>query len=245
MVKNGDFSVTLVEAESKIQFREHTAADGSSYAVVEPDAEYFIRVTSTTGKKVICKLIVDGECLGHRTQLQQNAATRDTGLWSRVGGMSVEKAFKFHRANYYQPGSRVEDTANFWTGEVTANFYSAVRDGRTESQRDYISPWKGENVGYVNGVTDPSKKKGVKSCEGSCMEIKECKTGRIYRRGSLLKTLRLKYCSAVGLIHAGLLPKTPGWHFPLMTKPPACSFPHVTKSRNRGSSEMVRVPKKI
>jgi hypothetical protein len=43
MVKVGNFTVELVEAETKESFKEHTASDGQAYAEeVEPDMDYFI-----------------------------------------------------------------------------------------------------------------------------------------------------------------------------------------------------------
>jgi hypothetical protein len=43
MVQVGDFSVHLVDAETKTPFKEHVK-DGKTYAEVEPDIDYFIAV---------------------------------------------------------------------------------------------------------------------------------------------------------------------------------------------------------
>jgi hypothetical protein len=43
MVKKGRFSVELVSADTRIAFMEHTK-DDKTYAEVEPDVEYFVRL---------------------------------------------------------------------------------------------------------------------------------------------------------------------------------------------------------
>ena len=41
-------SFDRIEAESKTPFGEHRGSDGKTYAEVEPDAEYYIRIRSKT-----------------------------------------------------------------------------------------------------------------------------------------------------------------------------------------------------
>ena len=65
MVQIGEFSVRLVDAETKISFKEHTAPDGKTYAEVEPNQEYFIAVKQRSGEKVVFEFEVDGNDLGY------------------------------------------------------------------------------------------------------------------------------------------------------------------------------------
>lgn len=46
MVVQGNFKVELIDATTKQPFKEHTSK-GKTYAEVEPDAEYFIRITTS------------------------------------------------------------------------------------------------------------------------------------------------------------------------------------------------------
>ena len=41
MVRQGDFEISIVLADTKIPFKEHTK-DGKVYVEVEPDEDYFI-----------------------------------------------------------------------------------------------------------------------------------------------------------------------------------------------------------
>lgn len=61
MVVVGSFKVELVEAATKIPFKEHSK-DGSTYVEAEPDAEYFMSVLkmSKTETDVHCACSVDG-----------------------------------------------------------------------------------------------------------------------------------------------------------------------------------------
>lgn len=64
------------------------------------------------------------------------------------------------------------------------------------------------------GISDPDKKKGVKSDKGTRFEVKKkSRRSKSYRSGRLLETVTLRYCSILGLVKAGILPKPPVWDY--------------------------------
>ena len=52
MVKKGRFTVELVSADAKVAFMEHTK-DGKTYAEVEPEVEYFVRIEVEPSPRVL------------------------------------------------------------------------------------------------------------------------------------------------------------------------------------------------
>ena len=80
MVRQGWFEIELINAETKVPFKEHTHTDGRTYAEVEPDTDYFIHVRSHKNKKVILKFSVDGKDLGYKKQQHQGGVWRDFGI---------------------------------------------------------------------------------------------------------------------------------------------------------------------
>ena len=70
------------------------------------------------------------------------------------------------------------------------------------------------------GISDPDKKKGVKSDKGETFTAHKSKRRRkTYAKGGLLCTITLRYCSTLGLIHAGVLAKPPLWDMQRLTDP--------------------------
>ena len=49
MVVAGNYSVRLVNAETKEAFKEHKAPDGKIYAEIEPGVDYFIEIEVVGG----------------------------------------------------------------------------------------------------------------------------------------------------------------------------------------------------
>lgn len=218
MVKEGKFTVEIVLADTQTAFKEHKGPDdGKTYAEVEPDAEYFIRVKNEHANgTVIESMQVDGERLGyaHRTKYG-NDATR--GLWSRKNGKETKKAFRFQKASVMDCAADVDGKP--WTGCVEISFHEAI-NGTMITQGDHKSTWGGGKVGSLIGQ---QAKKGIKSVAGSALDIKEVAKGPQqvirYQKGDLLGTIKLYYCTAVGLIFANVLPKPPFWQLARMLHP--------------------------
>jgi hypothetical protein len=90
MVRQGDFIVEIVEAESKTPFKEHTRkSDGTVFVEVEPDIEYFVHIKKVgdiaySGQSVGASVSVDGQAMGAWYPWDKGSR-RSTyaGLWKR------------------------------------------------------------------------------------------------------------------------------------------------------------------
>jgi hypothetical protein len=220
MVKIGKFTVEIILADTETAFKEHTGPDGTVYAEVEPDCEYFIRVKtehadSGPGTIVIAMFTVDKECLGYESYMRcGQEATK--GLWSRINGKEMKKAFRFQKASVMDCAADADGKP--WTGCVEVKFYEA-RNGHIIEQENCESKWKGGKVGTLLGQEG---KKGVKSIAGATSEITEgAKRRKItrYSKGECLATISLYYCTTVGLIYADVLPQPPAWDLHRLTFP--------------------------
>jgi hypothetical protein len=221
MVVQGDFTVSLVHADSKEPFQEH-AKDGEVYAEVEPDAEYFISVQKTGAALVakspfLLKFFVDGQDLCYyRTW---NATGKDekpllSGLFSRTNGVTSMKALKFEkpRPSSFAPAAGRGPT--LLMGKVEIKVYEGVFLGNFDAED---SAAKALTVAPVDlSQNKAAKKKGLRTGEGSTIlreepaaatsankSLKQAK----YQSGSLLDTITLNYCAAQGLIEVGVLSK--------------------------------------
>ena len=201
MVFQGRFSAQLVEAVSKNPFKEHEH-NGKHYAEVEPDVEYFIatRILKTPNRsddndvvKITYK--VDGVDLGYSNLCSPKNETHYSGCWKRVGGDSMHSALKFRRPQF-SGGS----TVSSMMGKIEVNFYEAIDAGLKKS--DDVT---------CNQMTSPSTTAGahpkaLMSGEGSHVISKKVgKYWRKYKNGALLDTITIHYCTAAGLVDAGVL----------------------------------------
>jgi len=205
MVKKGKFSVEIINADTKTAFPEHTAPNGDLYVEVEPDSEYFIRMHSDFQGPATANICVDGRDLGFTCNFSKGGPSQDRGIWEFVNGKSVDHALKFVKTL-----ARKGDTpSDGWTGKVEVKFFEAISVGY-RNLKEYKNAWKGGDVSYVMGISDPDKKKGVKSGKGASFAAEQL-SGRYerYERGASLGTITLHYCSTLGLIEAGILPKPP------------------------------------
>jgi hypothetical protein len=207
MVNKGRvFTVELVRADTKVAFKEHTK-DGKTYAEVEPEVEYFVHIELDPGPPVRAKIYVDGKSLGYDLDVgsPKKKKSYDNGLWSYDGVSSTHQALKFAKAEVFN--SSADDTENvpFWTGNIEVQFVEIFDTGETHARRLSENTWDGGDVGFVMGQTDP-KKKGVMSTQGkTIVKSKPKKKARkTYAEGRVLETIKLHYCSTVGLVYAGI-----------------------------------------
>ena len=245
MVVQGKFQVEVVYADTKLPFKEFTSEDdGQLYLEVEPDAEYFIMISSKSEDPVIAEIKIDGTGLGsHVTGLaKHNSATPYLcGITSRdENGGVTKQALQFVKSTVLQKTEENKGIPpQYWTGTVEVSFYEStaeqvVTSSSNQGTRAFSSSWKGNSgdVGYMIGKSDPDKKKGVMSAAGNTTEYvpppaNQSVTGNghkpaittVYRKGGLLQTIHMKYCSTLGLIFANILPKPPCWDFQRMVAP--------------------------
>lgn len=222
MVKIGKFSAEIILADAdKMPFPEHISSNGEIFVEVEPESEYYIRVKTDYEDTVRVDISVDGNNLGYYSTMTKESGAEEKGLSKRECGKSYKYALKFDKANVRQKeeGDKGREVP-FWTGKIEVEFSEAVFQGYSAIQ-DYSQNWKGGDVSFVMGISDPDKKKGVKSGKGDTFEVKKVGGGQVanYGKGGLLQKITLRYCSTLGLIHAGILAKPPMWDFHRLTNP--------------------------
>jgi hypothetical protein len=220
MVQQGDFSVHLVDAETLHPFQEHsTFSNGTHrhYVEVEPNAEYFIQVQSHRpsehDQSFLCTFEVDSHDLGIQKRLHGQRISY-AGIWNRTGLTSTFRALQVKTADQTTKSSPSDNNNNnesddhFWIGSVQVQFYEAIVKG-VETVKDHKSLWKAAKASSCS----IKGKKAVASSSGTKIREKKIHKRRRtrYSPGKLLETVTLNYCTASGLIHAGVLPKPSLW----------------------------------
>jgi hypothetical protein len=213
-VVQGDFTVSLVHADSLQPFQEHVK-DGEVYAEVEPDAEYFISVRRTSSamaanSTLFLTFFVDGQDLGHHRYwpgVQQDAKPHLSGLFSRTDGVVSMKALKFEKPRPSSFAAAAGRGPTLLMGKVEINVFEGVFLGSSDAE-DWAA--KALTVAPVDlSQNNAAKKKGLRTGEGSTIVREERTSGKTakYQSGSLLDTITLNYCAAQGLIEVGVLSK--------------------------------------
>jgi len=131
MVKQGDFTVELVNATTKQPFKEHTSSNGETYVEVEPGVEYFIHVDNQSDESVKWDVYVDKQDL---TYYQQTAANCEC----YCGIKKVRNGKPFYKALMFSKIEGVDDEVDtsltsqrspLWTGQVKVK---VLYDGHTD-----------------------------------------------------------------------------------------------------------------
>ena len=228
MVQRGEYSVELIDAQTKEAYQEHDGKDDSAdnhcvncFVEVEPGSEYFIRVANDSASIVICNITVDGNDLGYEFCLGPSEYD-DKGLWTLANGNSIHTAFKVDKAAASgNPNNSNSD--NNEVGVISVDFFEYIEGDGTEKANNFQSNWSSTESAAPNrrAVEDGDKKRQVKSQEGSHSEQLSNDDGerKVYSYGEGVETIRLKYCTAVGLIVEGVLVKPPLWDWARMTQP--------------------------
>jgi hypothetical protein len=234
MVQKGKFSVELVDAETKLPFMEHEGNSKSNddhcvdcFIEIEPGSEYYVRVANDSEETVICNITVDGSDLGYEFCLGANEYD-DKGLWALVDGQSVHTSLKIHKV---VATTRIAATQNkdSEVGLVNVDFFEYIEGDGTEIANKYSTNWKTlsstthKSSYYNNSNSDHvhDSKKQVKSQQGSivCVAHGDDLERKVYAYGDGIETIRLKYCTVVGLIVEKVLPKPPLWDYARMVNP--------------------------
>jgi hypothetical protein len=228
MVKVGKHTVALIYADTKKPFKEHTASDGQVYVEVEPNAEYYIHLSTDSQDVVVMRIKVDGKDLGYQLSLNKANCMVNPNYFCGVSsvdesGGTIHQALKFAKTPVMQKTEDNKVPPAFWTGSVQVEFYEGVYHGVESNTRAFRNSWTGagNDVGYMIGKSNPDQKKGVMSAAGSTRDYTQPSAGKRarYATGGHLKTITLNYCSTVGLIFAGILTKPPLWEWGQMIKP--------------------------
>lgn len=177
------------------------------------------------------------QLLESRTITNRKSGPALIGMLSRENGRMVNKAFALHNPGVkYNADLKVDTCAPI--GSVTVQISKAVYDGchePTEFKARIIPAKKHLEVPYEYGVF--SGKKFLRSTEGTLCtsplisSTKRSSSSQVvtpekplakrrkmvmqnapsYRPGTLLQEINIHYCTALGLIHAGVLDKPPMW----------------------------------
>lgn len=227
MTRRGDYSVELIDATTSQPFKQHPGKNGiDGYYEVEPGLEYLIRAKNNGNNKVITvTFAVDGQDLGYNSMISPGQSV-DKGLWAydQITATSGHKALQFHKS-FNQSSRSVDDNdkANNYAnniGIVRATFYEYIKLDGYFSMSSITSKFNDDNQVHVGNNED--SKKFLKSSAGK-KQILRHDSGRRdnWKLGCKLGTIKVKYCSVVGLIADGVLPKPPMWEWYKLIKPSA------------------------
>mmetsp|Transcript_19540 Transcript_19540/g.22144 ORF Transcript_19540/g.22144 Transcript_19540/m.22144 type:complete len:287 (-) Transcript_19540:222-1082(-) len=221
MVKKGDFTVELVNASSKESFKEHKGKDGiDSFVEVEPEAEYFIKVASDSYRRVAFEFIVDGIELVYVTPFAPyQREPQYAGNWSYNNNKSIETSFMFQKIHQSMLQSSSESDDSNIVGEIQVTVYEdIILDGYYQMSS---GPMKAKFDSFIptTEANQDKKKKQVKTTDGKTEISKDDNGSRQnFCRGKKLETFELRYCTALGLIGVGVLPKPPLYEWAKMIR---------------------------
>jgi hypothetical protein len=160
MVQQGNFKLEVVYADSKVPFKEHLdAIKGKTYAEVEPDIDYFIRVTNHGARKVVIKFTVDGNDLGFKQSLKGNGHSTFVGLFQRENGYSHETGLRFNKLYRVEERQKAQDGEyeGNWTGCIDTKVHEYIpfegsRNSSRDSSRDVTSNWTPNSEQILAGL---------------------------------------------------------------------------------------------
>lgn len=220
MVCSGKFTLELIDAVTNRPFTEHHGKDGKTYAEVEPEIEYFLRISSTDPRSVCCKFSVDDKDLGYVCSLHQNNVSI-RGIWSRENAVSKMSTLKFNKLinrrngdshnNKRDRGQNWGEDNIHWTGCVEMKIYELVVKERMASiYSDVSSSWSANTEHVLKGLNLSSNKKALNSTVGSTTIEKKLSGRQSHVScGDHITSIKLYYCSTVGLIAAKVLDPPP------------------------------------
>ena len=216
MVVRSGFEIQLVSADTKIPFKEHEK-DGKVYVEAEPDAEYFIavrRADSSGPHYVVGSFYIDGKFLGYCTAhrgVEKKPCHK--GVFSRTNGVSKHVALKFSKPKLAKDG----DGYSGGMGKAEVKLYEGIYKGTTTAY-DYAPDFDNALASAANA--GDGKKKFLLTSKGST-SVSHINSAQLkcFAKGNLIDSIVLHYCSVLGLIEVGVLPKPDLWVHEQMKHP--------------------------
>ena len=205
MVRQGDFAVELVEANSKTPFKEHDH-EGKTYVEVEPEQEYFIAISKPGNDKFSgvqkATFHVDGQNLA--SDLLYKACTKSDSP-SFHGTRKCKKneshctlyALKFVVPNMASARSGSDGHP---CGRVDVKIFQGINPRISEGIES--EPVTIESSAPVLASRTP---KTVRSSNGTS-QAKGIMSKFEYVCGDLLETITLYYSTTPGLVEMGVIP---------------------------------------
>lgn len=223
-------SVQLVDATTGEAFKEHHK-DDKIYVEVEPMADYFIKIDRKSedgsGQDIV---IVDFKIDG--TELNFNYTGNlqrpyQVGSWQLQNGESTMMSLKFGTPVVSDDSAMeveaspapVTDTSNGMTGSIELLVFEA------KPMKEALDEWadfssNNPDCAVDKPIADQMHMKAVRSGLGTVPRDAPISKGPTsYEKGELLETITLNYCTALGLIYAGILDQPPHWEKAQMEAP--------------------------
>uniref|UniRef100_A0A6U5L181 Uncharacterized protein n=1 Tax=Corethron hystrix TaxID=216773 RepID=A0A6U5L181_9STRA len=276
------FKVELVNANTGESFKQHIASDGEIYVEVEPNMEYFVKVSASDDpkeRKITADIEIDGKKLWYRTYLwTMKNNTAHLGYSSMENGKHCDLSLKFAKVS--NSGQQSFDCIpQLLMGQIVVSFrevqdpspkkkkkerntsyeYDEPYSGGSESEEkdsetseseeeDSDSSGSEEDTNFEYFLYESSLKEGNVKVSGKALESKlGCVQNKFdglpsvpgtnsrvkrYSTGKLVRKMKLNYCTALGLIEIGILPKPPLWDFHRL------QFPQEKSNSSSCSSEI-------
>jgi hypothetical protein len=222
MPKKGNYTLALIDATTKQPFKEHAGRNGLDANVeAEPGVEYFMRLQNHSTHDVWVEYEVDGVDLGYDSIYKPGQSGHD-GLWSFVNNQSLMKSLKFNKAISHSQFRNASDNNlnDSQIGVIEVSIYEHIVLDGYYYEDEIKTQFTGN--GQIKAQSIDDSKKLLKSQPGIMQEKRQDDGKRRNgMRGRKLETIKVKYCSAVGLIVDGVLPKPPAWEWFKMVKPQA------------------------
>ena len=225
-----DYALHIIEATTQQPFKEHPGKDEiDAFVEVEPGLEYYIKIENYSETKVIIvHYEVDGKDLENSSTIDPENHSMQ-GFWSydKESQRSKSTALKFSKL-VSQPQRTHSHTQccneNKATdvGIIKITIYEKIfQDGY-----HYMEPLE-SNFDDHNDTTTNRSKFQDKTNKFLCSQVgtnendfvEDDGKRRNYIYGKQLEIIQVKYCTALGLIFGGVLPKPPLWDFHKMTYP--------------------------
>ena len=228
MVRKGNITVELVEAKTKKKFQEHIAKMGKIYAEVEPDIDYFVCVKNDTSRFLSFEVSIDDQYLGYSLDVYENTPYY-LGLRSKnEQSKTIRTALRFKKLPLDSNMNKEKDFEEL-VGKVKVIVYDIQVERKrkvkkkvckSKIKKEFQSPWKDPgNVKTVKSkITQEkcvqSKRGEIKEDDSDCdddndndNDVNDSDDGYSYfKKTKLIKRICIHYCTARGLIYAGILP---------------------------------------
>ena len=145
MVVVGNLTVQLVDATTKVPFKERTGPDGKTYVEAQPDAEYLIKVEIVGDEDRLLRIDagVDGKSMEYYSKTKKKDGPKYIGSLTRIHGVESKKPFHFERRLLPERDSsakRGAPSTGYTIGSVKVKLSEAVSIG-WKVARDIIPPF--------------------------------------------------------------------------------------------------------
>lgn len=206
MVVQSGFRVQLVDAHTKKPLTEFEK-DGKHYVEAEPGLEYLIKMQRVdVGKNALylsplvkASFEIDGTNLGfNSTGTFLTEVYR--GSWERKDGVQIKRSLKFERPKY---AARTTASSGVM-GTVRVSFHQAIKTEKKSAGQNFVSNGL---ACEVDKALTPTKAKIIRSSAGSQVSTEQTATDVMYEFGRHLDSITIYYCTTLGLVKEGILPK--------------------------------------